>query len=138
MGRPPLHQHLLAPSSLDGKCEWCPVPLLSIVVVVVVFRGLGVQILWQAQEFLMWMWKCRVGGRCRTLWALECRFHGRRKTVDLEVQISWQAQDCVDVEVQSWWQVQDFVGLGVQISWQAQEFVMWKCRCSTLWMLNCR
>ena len=27
VGRPPLHQHLLASSSLDGKCQWCPVPL---------------------------------------------------------------------------------------------------------------
>ena len=26
------------------------------------------------------MWKCRVGGRCRTLWALECRFGGRQRT----------------------------------------------------------
>ena len=25
--RPPLHQHRLAPSSLDGRCQWCPVPL---------------------------------------------------------------------------------------------------------------
>ena len=25
--RPPLHQHRLAPSSLDGLCQWCPVPL---------------------------------------------------------------------------------------------------------------
>ena len=23
------------------------------------------------------MWKCRVGGRCKTLWALEWRFGGR-------------------------------------------------------------
>ena len=27
VGRPPLHQHLLASSSLDAKCQWCPVPL---------------------------------------------------------------------------------------------------------------
>ena len=33
------------------------------------FVGLGVQISWQAQDFLMW--KCRVGGRCRTLWGGE-------------------------------------------------------------------
>ena len=25
--RPPLHQHGLAPSSLDGRCQWCPVTL---------------------------------------------------------------------------------------------------------------
>ena len=29
MGRPPLHQHLLASSSLDGKCQRCPVPLFQ-------------------------------------------------------------------------------------------------------------
>ena len=28
VGRPPLHQHLLASSSLDWKCQWCPVQLL--------------------------------------------------------------------------------------------------------------
>ena len=25
--RPPLHQHRLAPSSLDARCQWCPIPL---------------------------------------------------------------------------------------------------------------
>ena len=25
--RPPLHHHQLAPSSLDGRCPWCPVPV---------------------------------------------------------------------------------------------------------------
>ena len=41
------------------------------------------------------------GGRS-TLWTLKCRL--------------WQAQYFVDVEVQISWQAQDF-GLGVQISW---------------------
>ena len=27
--RPPPLQHRLAPSSLDGQCQWCPVPLLG-------------------------------------------------------------------------------------------------------------
>ena len=39
--------------------------------------------------------------------------------VNLDAQISWQAQYLVDLEVQISWQVQHFVNLEVQISWQA-------------------
>ena len=54
------------------------------------FVGLGVQILWQAQDFL-WALKCRFRGRCSTLWPLECRCSRRAQDfVDLEVQISWK------------------------------------------------
>ena len=53
--------------------------------------ALGVQISWQAQDFL---------------WTLKGR----------GVQISWQAQDFVDLEVQISWQVQDFVDVEGQRS----------------------
>ena len=56
-------------------------------------------------------------GRGSTLWTLKCYF------VDLEMHISWQAQDFVDVEVRISWQARDFVDVEVQISWQAQDFV---------------
>ena len=42
--------------------------------------------------------------------------------VNLEVQISWQAQHFVNLEVQISWQAQHFVNLEVQISWQAKHF----------------
>ena len=42
--------------------------------------------------------------------------------MNLEVQISWQAQHFENLEVQISWQAQHFVNLEVQISWQAQHF----------------
>ena len=69
--------------------------------------------------------------------SLANRFHGRRRLseprnadfvagaefLNLEMQISWQAQHFVNLEVQISWQAQRFVNLEVQISWQAQHFV---------------
>ena len=43
--------------------------------------------------------------------------------VNLEVQISWQAQHFVNLEVQISWQAQRMVNLEVQISWQAQHLL---------------
>ena len=43
--------------------------------------------------------------------------------VNLEAQISWQAQHFVKLEVQISWQAQHFVNLKVQSSCQAQHFV---------------
>ena len=53
--------------------------------------------------------------------------------MNLEVQISWQAQHFVNIDVQISrqaqqfvripWQAQHFVNLHVQISWQAQHFL---------------
>ena len=45
------------------------------------------------------------------------------RDVNLDVQISWQAQCFVDLEVQSSWQAPRFVDLDAQTSWQAQYFV---------------
>ena len=66
---PPPHRRPLQPTR-PGRCSSPASPER---------RLREVQISWQAQDFLMW--KCRVGGRCRTLRALECRFGGRRKTL---------------------------------------------------------
>ena len=56
-------------------------------------KGRGVQISWQAQDF-----------------------------VDLEVQISWQVQDFADVEVQSWWQAQDLWALECRFRGRRRTF----------------
>ena len=40
--------------------------------------------------------------------------------MNLQAQISWQAQHFVNLHVQISWQAQHFVNLQVQISWQAQ------------------
>ena len=41
--------------------------------------------------------------------------------MNLEAQISWQAQHFVNLEMQIW-KAQQFVNLKVQISWQPQHF----------------
>ena len=43
--------------------------------------------------------------------------------VNLQVQISWQAQRVVNLQVQISCQAQHFVNLHVQISWKVQHFV---------------
>ena len=43
--------------------------------------------------------------------------------VNLEAQISWQAQYFVNLEVQISWQAHYFVHLEGQMSWQAEHFV---------------
>ena len=58
--------------------------------------------------------------RDRSGFTLKSRFRGRLSILDfvnLEVQISWQAQHLANLEVQISWQAQHFVNLEVQISW---------------------
>ena len=43
--------------------------------------------------------------------------------VNLEVQVSWQAQHFVTLKVLILWRAEHFVNLEVQIWWQAQHFV---------------
>ena len=72
----------------------------------------------------------KVGGRLKRklrIWLLLRITLAGLRNVNLDVQISWQAQYFVDLEMQIPWQEQHFVDLDVWISWR-----------STLWTLKCR